>query len=67
MLAPSLPRDVVDDILVAARRAKRIAKVKAHLAEKFDAHDLREATYFLGMGLTRDREGHTLKLTQQKL
>ena len=34
----------VDDILVAARGAERIAKVKAHLAEKFDVRDLGEAT-----------------------
>jgi hypothetical protein len=57
----------VDDILVAARRAERIAKMKAHLAEKFDMRDLGEATYFLGMELTRNREARTLKLTQEKL
>ncbi|GAQ92924.1 hypothetical protein KFL_012050010, partial [Klebsormidium nitens] len=47
--------------------AERIAKVKAQLAEKFDVRDLGEATYFLGMELTRDREARTLKLTQKKL
>jgi hypothetical protein len=57
----------VDDILVAARGAERIAKVKAHLAEKFDVRDLGEATYFLGMELTRSREARILKLTQKKL
>ncbi|GAQ93627.1 hypothetical protein KFL_017300010 [Klebsormidium nitens] len=57
----------VDDILVAARGAERIAKVKAHLAEKFDVRNLGEATYFLEMELTRDREARTLKLTQKKL
>src|SRR3569833_2908189 len=49
----------VDDILVAARGAERIAKVKAHLADKFDVRDLGEATYFLGMELARDREERT--------
>jgi hypothetical protein len=57
----------VDDILAAARGAERIAKVKAHLAEKFDVRDLEEATYFLGMEVTRNREARTLKLTQKKL
>jgi hypothetical protein len=57
----------VDDILVAAREAERIAKVKAHLAEKFDVRDLGEATYFLGMELTRNRQARTLKLSQKKL
>ena len=57
----------VDDILIAAPGTERAAKVKAHLAEKFDVRDLGEATYFLGMELTRDREARTLKLTQKKL
>ncbi|GAQ84778.1 hypothetical protein KFL_002050210 [Klebsormidium nitens] len=57
----------VDDILVAARGAEGFAKVKAHLAEKFDVHDLDEATYFLGMELTRVREARTMKLTRKKL
>ena len=55
----------VDDILLAARRAERIAKVKAHLAEVFDVHDLGETTCFLRMELTRDREARTLQLTQK--
>ena len=41
--------------------------MKAHLAEVFDVHDLGEATFFLGMELTRNREARTLKLTQKKL
>ncbi|GAQ93022.1 hypothetical protein KFL_012550040 [Klebsormidium nitens] len=39
----------IDDILVAARGAERIAKIKAHLADNFDVRDLEVATYFLGM------------------
>ncbi|GAQ92913.1 hypothetical protein KFL_011980020 [Klebsormidium nitens] len=46
----------VDGILVAARGAERIAKAKAHLAEKIDVRDLGEATYFLRMEHTK--EGH---------
>ncbi|GAQ93020.1 hypothetical protein KFL_012550020 [Klebsormidium nitens] len=43
-----------------------VAKVKAHLAEKFDVRDLGKVTYFRGMELTRNREARTLKLTQKK-
>ncbi|GAQ93155.1 hypothetical protein KFL_013270020 [Klebsormidium nitens] len=57
----------VDDILVAARGAERIAKVKARSGKKFDVRDRGEAKNFLGMELTRDREACTLKLTQKKL
>jgi hypothetical protein len=57
----------VDDILIAASGVERATKVKAHLAKKFDVRDLGEASYFLGMELTRDREARTLKLTQRKL
>jgi endonuclease III len=57
----------VDDILVAAQREERVAKVKAHLTAKFDVQDLGLATYFLGMELSRDREAQSLKLTQKKL
>ncbi|GAQ92498.1 hypothetical protein KFL_010300020 [Klebsormidium nitens] len=56
----------VDDILVAPHGAERIGKVKAHLAERFDVRKLGEATYFLGIQQTRDREARTLKLTQKK-
>ena len=57
----------VDDILIAAPGEERAAKVKPHLASKFDVRDLREATYFLGMELARDRAARTLKLAQRKL
>ncbi|GAQ93407.1 hypothetical protein KFL_015040020 [Klebsormidium nitens] len=63
----ALPLVWVDDILVAARGAVRIAKVKARLADKFDVRDLEEATYLLEIELARDWEARTLKLTQKKL
>ena len=54
----------VDDILIAASGQPRLAKVKSHLASKFDVRDLGEAEFFLGMELTRDRTARTVKLTQ---
>ena len=57
----------VDDILIAASGEPRLAKVKSHLASKFDVRDLGEAEFFLGMELTRDRTARTVKLTQKKL
>ncbi|GAQ90800.1 hypothetical protein KFL_006870010 [Klebsormidium nitens] len=53
------------NILVAARGAEQIAKLKVHLAERFDVRDLGEAKYFFGMELTRDMEACTR--TQKKL
>jgi hypothetical protein len=52
---------------VAAQGEEQVAKVKAHLTAKFDVRDLRPATYFLGMELSRDRKARSLKLTQKKL
>jgi hypothetical protein len=57
----------VNDILVAAQGEERVAKVKGHLTAKFNVRDMRPATYFLGMELSRDREARSLKLTQKKL
>jgi hypothetical protein len=57
----------VDDILVAGLDQEEIAAVKEELGAVFDVRHLGEATYFLGMEVTRDREAKTLKLTQKKL
>jgi hypothetical protein len=57
----------VDDILVAGLDREEIAAVKELLGAVFDVCDLGEATYFLGMEVTRDREARNLKLTQKKL
>jgi hypothetical protein len=57
----------VDDILVAGLDREEIAAVKELLGAVFDVCDLAEATYFLGMEVTWDREAKTLKLTQKKL
>ena len=57
----------VDDLLIAAPNAARAAEVKQRLMSVFEARDLGEATFFLGMSITRDRERRTIKLAQERL
>jgi hypothetical protein len=53
--------------LIAGSDQEEIAAVKELLGAVFDVCDLGEASYFLGMEVTRDREARTPKLTQKKL
>jgi hypothetical protein len=57
----------VDDILIAAQDVATVNSVKATLMSIFDARDLGEATFFLGMNILRDRDNRTLKLSQETL
>jgi hypothetical protein len=53
--------------LVAGLDREGIPAVKELPGAVFDVSDLGEATYFLEMEVTQDREARTLKLTQKKL
>ena len=57
----------VDDILIAARSKADVEWVKKALADKFEAHDLGEAHYFLGIDIVRDRAARTVSLSQKRL
>lgn len=57
----------VDDILLASRNTRLIIASKQQLMSTFDARDLGEATYFLGMDIIRDRTNRTIKLAQGRL
>lgn len=57
----------VDDILIAAPDLGRINSVKTGLMSSFDAHDMGEATFYLGMSIERDRAARTIKLSQQRM
>jgi transposase InsO family protein len=57
----------VDDILIIAKRLTTVEYVKDQLTSTFEARDLGEANYFLGMSLIRDRGSRTLKLRQERL
>ena len=57
----------VDDILIVARSKADVDWVKEELTSKFEAHDLGEAHYFLGIDIVRDRAARTIKLSQRRL
>jgi hypothetical protein len=53
----------VDDILLVGR-LEAITRVKEELAKLFTVTDLGEATFFLGIGIMRDRSTRTVTLSQ---
>lgn len=55
----------VDDILIAGSQ-DNIKEVKRILQDKFDVKDLGEATFYLGMEITRDRQVKTLVISQKR-
>ena len=66
----------VDDILVAAKDVAAVASIKERLTTTFNVRDLGEAQYLLGMhdverrthmSLDRNKQEHTLKMSQQRL
>jgi ribonuclease HI len=57
----------VDDILIAASTKQEAIDVKTAVKRIFNAHDLGEATFFLGMTIKRDRVNRTIKLGQARM
>ena len=57
----------VDDLMIATPGVAATAEIKQRLMNTFDARDLGEATFFLGMTITRDRARCTIKLAQERL
>ena len=57
----------VDDLITATQGTAATTEIKQRLMSIFDARDLGEATFFLGMTITRDRENRTIKLAQERL
>ncbi len=56
----------VDDMNIAARTMNDIAMVKQLLMAAFEARDLGETRFFLGMEIRRDRKRRLLFLGQEK-
>lgn len=57
----------VDDILIITKGIQATIPIKQSLMSAFEARDLGEATFFLGMSITRDRDNRTIKLGQERL
>ncbi|KAK9823470.1 hypothetical protein WJX72_002956 [[Myrmecia] bisecta] len=57
----------VDDILIASDTEREVESVKAAIKQVFDARDLGEASFFLGMIIERDRANRSIKLTQARM
>jgi Reverse transcriptase (RNA-dependent DNA polymerase) len=56
----------VDDLLMASKLLSDVQHVKQLLMSVFDARDLGEAKYFIGMEIVRDRPSKSLKVMQKK-
>jgi len=54
----------VDDILIAARSLDEATKAKTDIMGKFNARDMGEATFFLGLTIQRDRATRKIVLHQ---
>ena len=57
----------VDDILLVSASTALVDATKARLMHAFDARDLGEASYYLGMDIIRDRTARTITLSQGRL
>ena len=55
----------VDDMLLVGREGD-LSFVKEGLREKFTVTDMGEASFFLSMGIERDRKGRTVELSQSR-
>ena len=56
----------VDDLLIASSDIQLLENDKAAFATKFAMHDMGEASFILGMKITRDRATHKLCINQDK-
>jgi len=54
----------VDDLLIIGKNLSEIDVIKADLSKKFDMDDRGDASFILGMSITRDRVARTLELSQ---
>ena len=54
----------VDDLVLAASNLDELKKLKVDLTTEFDMEDLGEATFVLGIEITRHRPARTITITQ---
>jgi hypothetical protein len=55
----------VDDTLIASNDMRMLNQEKQLFSQRFDMHDMGEATFILGMKIRRDREKRKLWLSQE--
>jgi len=56
----------VDDLMLVTSDTALLTEIKNKIMAKYDARDLGEATFFLGMDILRDRSARTIKLAQSR-
>lgn len=56
----------VDDLLLASSDLRLLSEVKAAISKAFDARDLGDAHFFLGMSIDRERAHKSLRLSQPR-
>ena len=56
----------VDDMLIAAPVNSDALNIKKKLMETFEAHDMGQVSFFLGMEIERNRGNRTLAISQKK-
>ena len=54
----------VDDMLVAAKQLEQVQQAKSEIMGQFKAWDMGEASYYLGLEISRDRTACTLLVSQ---
>ena len=55
----------VDDILIAGNSKEYINEIKGWLSSNFEMKDMGEATYILGVKISRDRSKKLLSVSQE--
>jgi hypothetical protein len=56
----------VDDLLILSASLEAMKALKENLKQRFEMTDLGEATWILGMEITRDRKNHTMSVSQRR-
>lgn len=56
----------IDDLLIFTNDSTRRLFVKRELEKRFQMTDLGEATYYVGLRITRDRQKNLIFLDQQR-
>jgi hypothetical protein len=56
----------IDDLLIMSSKLSHVQEFKKHIAKSVEITDLGEAHFFLGIQISRNRDNHTVTLSQTK-